>query len=620
MKSRSRILANWHSKEHFYKDNNNLNNTMKNKFLKTFFVALLCVFNTSVYHSQSVCNNSGNLIVYTNYDGGIININVDVSIPNLKIGICSYASASITIGGAFASNVTQVVYAGLDGGDNCGAGVFSTSISGVTPSITSIFVLPTFSYSPVHGFGNSSGIVCGYACDTSVWAGGCNTPDEIVSYFIQATGGVYRYQEIQYGCWPNIPYNVSSGGNCCLQPAILGGCPPPSNPVNTTPSGNLSVCSNTTTTLTSLSPLTINWYATSTSSAVLGTGSNFIPPILSAGVYTYYASATNSCGVSSGRTNFTFTVNPGPPLTILPATAILCAGQSLTLTAGGANTYSWNTGSLSSTISITPVLSTNYTVTGTSTLSGCKSTVVKSVTVNPLPALTLSITNAPICVNGPSLALTGSPSGGNYSGTNVTGSSFLPGAANGSFTALYEYTNSVTGCSSTQSLALTVNALPSVSLSTSSKSLCAKSGSVVLTGSPIGGSYSGINVNGPAFTPGTISGTFTPLYTFTNTSTGCSNSQSITIFVFACVGIQENNELKEIVTIFPNPSNGTFSVKWNSSSAFNIELIDLAGRSVFKSINQNSGAMLDISALEDGIYYCKVSSSKGQKTLKLVKQ
>ena len=593
---------------------------MKNKILKTFFVALLVVFNTTICHSQSVCNPSGNLIVYTNYDGGIININVDVSIPNLKIGICSYASASITIGGAFASNVTQVVYAGLDGGDNCGAGVFSTSISGVTPSITSIFVLPTFSYSPIHGFGNSSGIVCGYACDTSVSAGGCNTPDEIVSYFTQVTGGLYRYQEIQYNCWTNTTYSVSSGGNCCLVPSNSGSCPPPSSPVNTTPGNNLSICSNVNTTLTSSSALTINWYATSTSSAVLGTGSNFIPPILSAGVYTYYASATNSCGVSSGRTNFTFTVNSSPTLTILPTTTTLCAGQSLTLTAIGANTYSWNTGALSSNVVVTPTLSTNYTVTGTSTLSGCKSIAVKSAVVNPLPVLTLTNSNAPICVNGSSIALSGSPSGGTYSGSNVTGSSFLPGTIGGSFVALYTYTNPLTGCSNTQSLALTVNALPSVSLSTSSKSLCIKSGSVVLTGSPVGGSYSGTNVNGPTFTPGTIAGTFTPLYTFTNTSTGCSNSQSITIFVFACVGIQENNELKETVTIFPNPSNGTFSVKWNSSSAFNIELIDLAGRSVFRSINQTSGAMVDISALEDGIYYCKVSSNKGQKTLKIVKQ
>lgn len=593
---------------------------MKNKILKTFFVALLVVFNTTICHSQSVCNPSGNLIVYTNYDGGVININVDVSIPNLKIGICSFASASITIGGAFASNVTQVVYAGLDGGDNCSAGVFSTSISGVTPSITSIFVLPTFSYSPIHGFGNSSGIVCGYACDTSVWAGGCNTPDEIVSYFTQVTGGLYRYQEIQYNCWTNTTYSVSNGGNCCLVPATSGSCPPPSNPVNTTPGNNLSICSNVNTTLTSSSALTINWYATSTSSAVLGTGSNFIPPILSAGVYTYYASATNSCGVSSGRTNFTFTVNSSPTLTILPTTTTLCAGQSLTLTASGANTYSWNTGALFSNLVVTPTLSTNYTVTGTSTLSGCKSIAVQSVIVNPLPILTLTNSTALICVNGSSIVLIGSPSGGAYSGSNVTGSSFLPGTISGSFIALYTYTNPLTGCSNTQSLGLTVNALPSVSLSTSSKSLCAKSGSVVLTGSPVGGSYSGTNVNGFAFTPGTIAGTFTPLYTFTNTTTGCSNSQSITIFVFACVGIQDNNELKEIVTIFPNPSNGTFSVKWNSSSAFNIELIDLAGRSVFKSINQTSGAILDISALEDGIYYCKVISNKGQKTLKLVKQ
>jgi len=38
----------------------------------------------------SVCNPSGNLIIYSNYDGGILTINVDQNIPNLIIGISTY--------------------------------------------------------------------------------------------------------------------------------------------------------------------------------------------------------------------------------------------------------------------------------------------------------------------------------------------------------------------------------------------------------------------------------------------------------------------------------------------------------------------------------------------------
>ncbi len=44
----------------------------------------------------------------------------------------------------------------------------------------------------------------------------------------------------------------------------------------------------------------------------------------------------------------------------------VCQGSSVTLTASGAATYSWSTGATTTTIAISPTVSTNYTVTGTS--------------------------------------------------------------------------------------------------------------------------------------------------------------------------------------------------------------------------------------------------------------
>lgn len=66
--------------------------------------------------TSSDCQISGggnaNLIIFTNYDGGILNINVDQNIPNLKIGVCSYEPVTINISGTYASNVSEVIYAG----------------------------------------------------------------------------------------------------------------------------------------------------------------------------------------------------------------------------------------------------------------------------------------------------------------------------------------------------------------------------------------------------------------------------------------------------------------------------------------------------------------------------
>lgn len=43
----------------------------------------------------------------------------------------------------------------------------------------------------------------------------------------------------------------------------------------------------------------------------------------------------------------------------------MCQGSSVPLTASGATTYSWSTGATTTSISVSPTVSTNYTVTGT---------------------------------------------------------------------------------------------------------------------------------------------------------------------------------------------------------------------------------------------------------------
>ena len=92
-----------------------------------------------------VCNTSGNLVVFSNYDGGVLNINVDADIADLRIGICTYEPVQVNISGAFAGNITQVLYAGFNSvqnNNNCGIGNFPTSISGVPAANYDILTIP----------------------------------------------------------------------------------------------------------------------------------------------------------------------------------------------------------------------------------------------------------------------------------------------------------------------------------------------------------------------------------------------------------------------------------------------------------------------------------------------
>ncbi|HMX04187.1 MAG TPA: hypothetical protein PKE14_05920, partial [Chitinophagales bacterium] len=100
------------------------------KFYSSIAIAFICLSLQSL-KAQGVCNPAGNVIIYSNYDGGNMTINIDENIPDLHIGICSYESINVTFTGAYVDNITEVLYAGYD---NDG----TTSITGVDAGIADI--------------------------------------------------------------------------------------------------------------------------------------------------------------------------------------------------------------------------------------------------------------------------------------------------------------------------------------------------------------------------------------------------------------------------------------------------------------------------------------------------
>lgn len=186
------------------------------KKLYALFSFALLFTGTSLF-SQAFCDSiSGNVIIYSNYDGGTLNINVDQNIPNLKIGVVSYEFCRINIMGTYAGNVTAVRWAGYNGTNNhCNLSTpYTTSITGVPNNVDTLIVMPPAGYANPNGY---SAIICNYSCSSTTNQGGCNTPDQIAHYFLTAFGGSLYYHHTQYSCWAG-GYSVSAGGNCCINP------------------------------------------------------------------------------------------------------------------------------------------------------------------------------------------------------------------------------------------------------------------------------------------------------------------------------------------------------------------------------------------------------------------
>ncbi len=129
------------------------------------------------------------------------------------------------------------------------------------------------------------------------------------------------------------------------------------------------------------------------------------------------------------------------------------------------------------------------------------------------PTVTVSIDNlnAAYCVDEAAFALQGTPSGGTFSGTGVSGGQFDPAAAGvgGPYTITYDYTDSGTGCDYSTTGTVTVNAVPTSTFTLSDTQVCADGNgttTVTYTGSAGTGATYNWNFGGGSATPGTGQG------------------------------------------------------------------------------------------------------------------
>jgi hypothetical protein len=115
----------------------------------------------------------------------------------------------------------------------------------------------------------------------------------------------------------------------------------------------------------------------------------------------YWLKVTCPTGTATAYSNMlTITINPSAA-SVTPAAPVICAGQSVTLTENGGTGISWSWspgGATTQAITVSPVITTTYTVTVTSP-GACIATANVTITVNALPTgVTATASNNNICV------------------------------------------------------------------------------------------------------------------------------------------------------------------------------------------------------------------------------
>ncbi len=244
---------------------------------------------------------------------------------------------------------------------------------------------------------------------------------------------------------------------------------------------------------------------------------------LSAGNYSVIITDGNGC-TSTGTVTITAPVPPVITITITGNTPI-CPGDNVTLTASGAVVYSWSWGPTTTAVTVSPSVTTTYTLLAVDA-NGCSNTASVTVTVFP-PVVAVIVGDTILCV-GDVENLTASGGTTYLWNTGATSQSISVSAA-----GTYWVIVSVGGCNSdTASVTVVVNPLPvanagaDVTIDYGSGTQLSGTGGTAYSWTPASGLGCTLCPN-PIASPGST----TDYIVFVADANGCTDTDTVNVFV-----------------------------------------------------------------------------------------
>lgn len=316
---------------------------------------------------------------------------------------------------------------------------------------------------------------------------------------------------------------VSTSGSYHVTTTGANGCTAQSSPVsvtvNTTPSATIAAsgpttfCSGDNVTLTAGGGTNYLWSSGATTASINVNASG-----------NYYCIVSNGV-CSDTTTTVAVTVNAAPTASISASgPTTFCSGDNVTLTAVSANSYLWSNGATTQSIAVTASGTYDVTVTGA---NGCTATSnAIAVTVNSTPNAGITASGSTTICQGDVVTLTAS-GGTNYLWSNGATTAAINAGTAGNYSCIV---SNGTCSDTTTTIAVTVNAAPTASITAGGPTTFCTGDNVTLTAA---GANGYLWSNGATTQSITVSASGTYFVTVTGVNGCTANSNSIAVTVVA---------------------------------------------------------------------------------------
>lgn len=415
----------------------------------------------------------------------VLTVNTGLNISVNTASICPGQSATLT------ANPTSPISYTWDSGANTNSIVVSPTVttsytvnglsgtcSGVQTTTVFVSAQPTVVVTDATICAGSSASLSASGAITYTWNPGLLTTASVVVTPTSST-----------------VYSVTGSNGGCIDTKTLQVTVAPSPTLSV---GSVTICAGQTATFTASGANTFTWQPGSV------TGNSYtIAPASNTTVQ-----VVGAIGTCSAQTTASVTI--GTNVSIAVNNPTICAGETTTITASGANTYTWSNGSNNSSITVSPSSTTVFTINGAA--GTCSGTNTSTVTVNSVP--TLTATSASICSGETASISVSGASTYTWSNGNQTNAQTLTPASTESFTVTG---TSAEGCVSLHVIStITVNVTPT--LTVNSPSICSgqsatltangastytwstlQNGNSIVVTPPVNATYSVVGANGNCF-------------------------------------------------------------------------------------------------------------------------